>query len=825
MQALGAARLGDQIGHGAGLVGLAVGAVFGAVAGAAFAAGTVASGGLVAGLIIAGSVGLGGTAANQLLKGIKTIFQLPDPITGALAYSTLNVTVNGRGAMRAGVDGTMVCAGGSGVFFSHPPLPIFGMPGFLPVAEGSKTVRINAKPAGRITDRLICAGKITTASQDVRFGGPTENVAFVWDWTAGLEAGFLGAGLLGVLGGGAAAVQIGVAAVGGFALILGATMLGFEALGALGDSLGEGYRDLLQGAFGMGLLLAGWQIGEVNRRPTPEELVDIVLPGLSKTEKQAAIDEVSNPGTQAEKQAREADKQKAKDDLMKRLFGEKSPEKPADPSPETPAAPPPSLEADKQRIKDNLKKKLFGEDPPETPPEPRDSQPSISGEIVDPPVSPAETPAETPASKNPYPPDPPLKAQGPTFPTSEDMVSSFFARFQGEPPRTTNAFGELVDMFGLPIKEHNKALYFMDQDGNLQPLRKVNTGDERDPAYVITGNDDLYPPPEIELTPGEVEAVLETIEREAFEARERARHTRDVDDELEDIISPHLSDDISEYPPDFSSYDQEAISAANDKSYPPLLGDPKEKSANDKFYTPLYTAKDWAADLKRLFEFYAKQGRLPPSYIEDQGPFKGLRVDAYGVPLEAYSKPLYFKDENGVLRPLEVVESKPFYESIAGNDTTYPYTEYPSSSYPPTYPSPPRPPGLTPHEAQQILDEAQLREITAAEENLENLLTEEESLTTPLKWEQADTDAIQSLLDKPKKLTRSLSPWKDISLLEEDASEGFLEKADYYVDENGMIQLLRDVFTTDKGEQPLISHNDPPRASTDIPPSSNNNQY
>ena len=829
MQALGAARLGDQIGHGAGLVGLLAGAVVGAVAGAAIAAGTVASGGLLAGLIIAGSVGLGGTAANQLLKGIKTISQLPDPTTGALAYSTLNVTVNGRGAMRAGLDGTMVCAGGSGIFFSHPPLPIFGMPGFLPVAEGSETVRINGKPAGRITSRLICGGTIKTASEDVRFGGPPKTVAFVWDWTGWLETGFQWLGGAGVIGGAAVAVKMGAAALGGFALILGGTMLGFEALGALGDSLGEGYRDLFQGAFGMGLLLAGWKmapesfpkniqdviqtIRERKNEPLTTEEKNIIEDWLTEIEKDVKRQEAEEEAFIRELEAmKQKDKKGSPPEKAKEAIplAEEPPlpKKPLDQAAKD-AADKRHWENEREGIKREAARKLFGGPAPEPAPEPRPSQAPISGEIVDPPASSAGKSKEEPLfideegysrpfpdtsadaarpkdaspAPSPYPPDPPLKARGPSSPTLKERIENLQAALQGEPPRVIDENGELVDIFGIPIEDYERPLYFKDENGNLQPLRKVNTGDEVDPAYVVTTNDDLYPGlpvPEEETNPHFFGEDFPGKDAEGFPP-----------ESPEETHTPFLEED-------FSVEDAESFSI---ETVYPL--DPPLKAQGPT--SP--TSEDNVALYNILFK-----GK-PPRYFEGD-----VEVDAFGIPVSEYGKALYFADENGVLQPLRKVNPEetldPAY-TITANDDLYPALDYPASVYPP---APLRP------NHQLSLDEAQLREITVAEESLESLLTQEETLP-PLRWEEADRQAMQTLLDKPKKLTRSLSPWKDISILEEDATEGVFEPADYYVDENGMIQLLRDVFGADKGEQPLLSHNDPPRASNDIPASSNDNKY
>lgn len=81
----------------------------------------------------------------------------------------------------------------------------------------------------------------------------------------GLEA--LG---LAALGGAAIlAAMTGLAALGGFVVIGGAMMGGMELLGQLGDRLGPGYRDLLQGVAGMALLGMGPKMARLAETPAP----------------------------------------------------------------------------------------------------------------------------------------------------------------------------------------------------------------------------------------------------------------------------------------------------------------------------------------------------------------------------------------------------------------------------------------------------------------------------------------------------------------------------------------------------------------------------
>ncbi|TSB31542.1 hypothetical protein FOT76_35700, partial [Pseudomonas aeruginosa] len=68
MDAQAAARLGDEIAHGFGVAAMAA----------------------------------GGLSMFQIVKGLTTIFELPEPTTGVLIRGSFNVYVNSRNAMRAG---------------------------------------------------------------------------------------------------------------------------------------------------------------------------------------------------------------------------------------------------------------------------------------------------------------------------------------------------------------------------------------------------------------------------------------------------------------------------------------------------------------------------------------------------------------------------------------------------------------------------------------------------------------------------------------------------------------------------------------------------
>lgn len=180
MDAQAAARLGDEIAHGFGVAAMVAGAVAGALIGAAVVAATAATGGLAA-VILAGSIAAGGLSMFQIVKGLTTIFELPEPTTGVLIRGSFNVYVNSRNAMRAGDDVSATC---SGLPLNHPlwPFPVL-------IAEGSATVYINGKPAARLQSKMVCGAHIKTGSQDTFIGGPTERVAFVLDLEEWLHTG------------------------------------------------------------------------------------------------------------------------------------------------------------------------------------------------------------------------------------------------------------------------------------------------------------------------------------------------------------------------------------------------------------------------------------------------------------------------------------------------------------------------------------------------------------------------------------------------------------------------------------------------------------
>ncbi|BBA35518.1 PAAR motif-containing protein [Methylocaldum marinum] len=263
MDAQAAARFGDEIAHGFGVASMVAGAVVGALVGAAVIGAVAATGG-VAAVILGGAIAAGGLSGAQLVKALATIFNLPEPTSGTLARGSPNVAINGRWAMRAGDDAAASC---NGLPFNHPPWPAP-----VTIAQGSRRVRINGRPAARVTNKLSCGAHIKSGSPNVFIGGPDADVAAVFDLEAWLHSGLEALGAAALIGGGVLAAAAGAVAFGIFAGATAGVMAAFEGLGRLGDRLGPGYRDLLQGTAGMAALLAGPKVVRKSSHVAPEEI-------------------------------------------------------------------------------------------------------------------------------------------------------------------------------------------------------------------------------------------------------------------------------------------------------------------------------------------------------------------------------------------------------------------------------------------------------------------------------------------------------------------------------------------------------------------------
>jgi uncharacterized Zn-binding protein involved in type VI secretion len=266
-----AARVKDEIAHGFGMAAMLVGALVGVGVGVAVVSATALTGGLAA-VAIAGAVAGGGLAGGQILSGLDTIFDLPEPTTGVLAIGSANVRINGHAAIHAELSSASSC---SGVPCNHP-----WWPATVTVKEGSATVRINGQPASRLKSKLMCGAHIKTASPNVRIGGETEQTGFIFDLEAWTKTGLEILGIGALVGAGVLAVAAGVAATAAFVGIGALGYAGMEGVGRIGDALGPGYRDLLQGVVGMGLVVASPKLARLgNRNPaakTERDLADML---------------------------------------------------------------------------------------------------------------------------------------------------------------------------------------------------------------------------------------------------------------------------------------------------------------------------------------------------------------------------------------------------------------------------------------------------------------------------------------------------------------------------------------------------------------------
>jgi len=251
-----AARLADPVGHGLGMLGMVGGAILGAVAAGLLIAGGIVTGGALIAVVVAGCVAGGGLAGGQLLRGIQRAAGLSNPTTGKIGIGSHNVRIGGLSAARAELD---FAAGCNGLPLNHFPQSA------VPVAEGSATVRINGMLAARVTSRLVCGAPITEGKENVYIGGPTQQVLPIHDNEELLRTGLEYLGLAALAGGAILAAAAGGAALLGFAAWTAGGMIGFAGLGWIGDQIGPGWGDILQGAGGLLLLGASGKKGWDNR--------------------------------------------------------------------------------------------------------------------------------------------------------------------------------------------------------------------------------------------------------------------------------------------------------------------------------------------------------------------------------------------------------------------------------------------------------------------------------------------------------------------------------------------------------------------------------
>lgn len=270
-----AARATDPIGHGYGMLGILAGVVVGAVI---VAAGVVTGGAAIALVIAAGA--LSGAA---LANGIQRVAGAKNPWTGNIGFGSANVRINSLGAARVIMDfGSPICNGLYGVnHFALLPIP--------PIAEGSKTVRINSQPAARVTSRLICAADITDGSPNVWIGGPTAQVLPVID----IEAILTTAAMAVVIG----ATFVISGPVLGLAYIAGGFAVS-EGINYLADNyLGEGWGDIINGTLGFLALGLGATARARNLKRTVRDSANQRVQNYSRSKDGPCLTGVHEPVT------------------------------------------------------------------------------------------------------------------------------------------------------------------------------------------------------------------------------------------------------------------------------------------------------------------------------------------------------------------------------------------------------------------------------------------------------------------------------------------------------------------------------------------------
>ncbi len=238
------------------------GAVVGALVGAAIVAAAAVAAPLTIAIIVGGSVAVGALSMKQLASGLSTIFKLPEPATAAVKAGSRNVFVNGRPAVRAGIDMASPC---TGFPMAHGPMITDVI-----IAQGSSSVYVNGAPFARLKDKLACGAHISGGSENVVIGGETQGTGhFIWDLENWTETFFTVVGGVALIGTAGLAGFAGIGAVAIFGAAVAGTYYAFEGLRALGDRLGPGYADLLQGAAGLGLLFAGPRLARAPKAKAP----------------------------------------------------------------------------------------------------------------------------------------------------------------------------------------------------------------------------------------------------------------------------------------------------------------------------------------------------------------------------------------------------------------------------------------------------------------------------------------------------------------------------------------------------------------------------
>src|ERR1039458_717911 len=129
------------------------------------------------------------------------------------------------------------------------------------IAEGAQTIRINSFLAARVTSKVVCGASIKQGAVTVYFGGPTQRLLAVFDLESMLLSalGFIATASLIAIG--LLTIPLGIGAVVTFGAVLGGFWAVNYGLGALGDRIGPGWRDIFQGGFGLASIVGGAKAG------------------------------------------------------------------------------------------------------------------------------------------------------------------------------------------------------------------------------------------------------------------------------------------------------------------------------------------------------------------------------------------------------------------------------------------------------------------------------------------------------------------------------------------------------------------------------------
>ncbi|MEE3627464.1 RHS repeat-associated core domain-containing protein [Nitrospirillum sp. BR 11752] len=262
----GAARLEDPIQHTSALSGFITGAAIGLGAALAVIA-VVGTGGAALGVIAAVGGAMAATGGGALLgEALGSTFT---DKTGEIAPDcSSNVLINDKPAARAIQDAAACSRDG-------PPNQH--------IAQGSKTVFINGKPAARIGDKLECDGSIMDGSHDVFIGRDPgtymEIHGEVPDWANTLaEVLMIGGTVLGLGAGAAGAFMAeglcGLATFGETTVIsMAGGYAGSKVGGAIGQAVG-GERGRIIGE-ALGGAAGGFAGGKLATRYTAGHPVDV----------------------------------------------------------------------------------------------------------------------------------------------------------------------------------------------------------------------------------------------------------------------------------------------------------------------------------------------------------------------------------------------------------------------------------------------------------------------------------------------------------------------------------------------------------------------